>query len=155
MDDYVIVHINEKPCRKNDTLRKILLARQLKSKEWAKSDWHCLVLIYIYSNSNLLSLVRTRIFTVDTSRLKPKRNRLKVQTLKSPSTFLLIKILCHPEYLRVYSLWYNHQKHFKMVHSCHKRQKLEFVSLKCVSYTQPIWVPLNESEDSLINYLLT
>ena len=95
LDAYVIAHTKEKPCT-TDTFRKPF--KEMKVKRERK----------IRLRMSITNIHSLSPLTVGTSRLMPKRNRLKFQTLKSPYCFLFIKILqinCNPEYLGVYFLW--------------------------------------------------
>ena len=51
-----------------------LLRQQLKTKERGKFEEECVLLIFIYSNSKLESLVKTWILNADASGLIPKKN---------------------------------------------------------------------------------
>ena len=105
------------------------LARQWKSKEWAKFELQFLLLIFIYYNSKFtISLVKTRTLKAGTSELIPKRNRLKYLTLHSPFSFLstnMFKLNGHPECCGIYYSYFswNYLMHFKMFHFKIKRKK--------------------------------
>ena len=82
--------------------------------------------IFIYPNSNSKPIAKTRTLNLSTSEPIQKKTRPKFLTLHSPFCLFLIKILklnCHREYFRVFFSWWNHQMHFKMVHSNTKNAK--------------------------------
>ena len=54
--------------------------RQWKSKEWAKLELECPLLIFIYSNSNLKSLVKTWTLNAGISELKEKPSHISDNT---------------------------------------------------------------------------
>ena len=57
------------------------LVKQWISKAWGKFESECQLQIFIYSNSKLKSLVKTRSLNAGTSGLISKRKRLKFRTL--------------------------------------------------------------------------
>ena len=79
---YIITNTKEKPSTAIDIfLQKTVM--QWKLNEWAKFEWECRLLIFIYSNW-IKSFAKTRTLNAGTSGLIPKRNRLKYLTLHSP-----------------------------------------------------------------------
>ena len=94
---YIIILTKEKPSTTNWYFCK--LVRRWKSKQWAKFELEqnskfeleCVLPIFIYSNSNLKSLIKMRTSNAGTSGLIPKRNRLKLLTLHSPFCLIIIK----------------------------------------------------------------
>ena len=76
---YIIIHTKEKLSTTNLYFSQKLV-RQWNSKEWVKFGLECLLLIFIYSDSNLKLLVKTRTLNASTSGLIPMRNCLKFLT---------------------------------------------------------------------------
>ena len=82
---------------------------------WAKFELECLLLVFIYSNSKLKSLAKTRTLNAGTSELIPKKKEkvkleleietcIKFQTLHSPFYLFLIKLFTKLPFWLLWSL---------------------------------------------------
>ena len=116
----------------------------------SKFDLECVLIIFIYFNSNFKVTCKNEDFE---NRCFPKqsfrRRKPKICTISVVILLFFTNIRelknCHPEYVRVCFLWESdHQTRFKMVpsNSSPNNAKFEIIDLKHVSYTQPIWVSL-------------
>ena len=127
------------------------LSKDLQGNESDKSEQNLIEIVYykylFTPIRNSESQVRTRTLPAGTSRLIPKRNRLKFQTLKciillSPHQNALIKL---PSWVLVGVYNKTIRRTLKWFILAKIRQTLAFVSLKYITYTQPIWVTLSMS----------
>ena len=98
------------------------LVRQWKSKEWAKFELKCLlIMIFIYSNSKFKVTCKTRTLNAGISGLKPKRYSISnitfailpfyqknTQTEWSSHRYKHVYLIGHPKYFRIYYSWWNH-----------------------------------------------
>ena len=106
--------------------------------------WFRMSATFIYLLSIQNHLQKHGPLNVGISELIPKGEGTYIYLiLYMPFCIFLSKCFnCHPDYFGIYFSWWYHQIHFKMVHSNAKMQNLQFINLKCVAYTQPIWVTL-------------
>ena len=86
---------------------------------WAKFEWNVHLYHSCTSIQNSRSLAKTRTLNVVVSKLIPKKS-LKLVYFRLHFVFVFIKFFSltyHPEYCKVYFLWWEHKTCFKMVHS--------------------------------------
>ena len=136
---YKITHTKEKPSSRRQIYIFAKLGRQWKSKEWAKFELECLLLIFISSNSKFKVTSKNADFEYRYIRIHTKEKPSKISTcaiLLFHQKKKILKLNCHREYLyttldetiRCASKWFILT--WKLI--------LEMLNFKCATYAQHI-----------------
>ena len=124
--------------QKRETISYILifvekLVRRRKSKEWAKFELECLLLIFIYSNSKFKATCKNEDFKCRYIRTHTKEKPSKISNITfaiQVCLFIKKKKKKKKNWMAIlstvfgtYYFWWNHQMRFKMVHCSLKDPK--------------------------------
>ena len=120
----------------------------------SKSEFKCLLLTF---NSKFNVTCKTKTLNACTSELILKKKPQNFLTLHSPFCIFLhqitLKLNCHPSNLESTFLEKNirYTSRWFILQCSPKMQNLEFINIKCVTYTQPIWTPLKYCRDTMMS----
>ena len=115
------------------------------TKWWAKCELECLLLISIYVISKFKVTCKNadfecRCISTYSEEKTSKFSYIKIRHFPLFS-IKMFQTNCCSEYFGIYFPWWNHRIHLWVIET-QGTQNVKFFNLNCVTFTQPIWVPL-------------